>query len=125
MNINIKATAIELTPAIESYAEKKVTPLKKFLPKSEDTYLVRLELARTTGHHKEGPIFRAEVHISHGIDIYAAREAEDLYAAIDLVADEVKREIESRVGKRFKLLRRGQRAFKDAVRGISNRFRRS
>jgi len=125
MNINIKATGIELTPAIEDYADKKILPLEKFLPKPTDAYIMRLELAKTTNHHKEGLIFRAEVQIAHGIDIYAAAEAEDLYAAIDQVADDTEREIKSKRGRRESVLRRGQRALKDAVRGVSNRFRRN
>jgi putative sigma-54 modulation protein len=123
MNINIKATGIELTPAIEDYAQKKVSALDKYL-KNPESHIARVEIGRTTRHHKEGAIFRAEIHISGGIDIYAAREAEDLYAAIDMMEAEAARELQSTKGKRFKLLRRGQKAFKDAVRGIGNKFKR-
>lgn len=123
MNINLKATGIELTPAITEYTEKKVRSLEKFLPQPTDGYIARVEIGKTTQHHKEGPIFRAEVHITGGIDIYAATEAEDLYAAIDLMEADATNELQSVKGKRFHLLRKGQRALKDMMRGFNNRFK--
>lgn len=124
MNINIKATGIELTPAIQDYAEKKVRMLEKYLKNGSDSHIARVEVGKTTRHHKEGFVFRAEIHITGGIDVYAAKEAEDLYAAIDLCEAEAARELQSARGRRFKLLRRGQRAFKNMVRGMSGKFRR-
>lgn len=125
MNINIKATGIDLTPAIQEYAEKKVRSLEKYLHGKEDTHIVRVEIGRTTRHHKEGFIFRAEIHITGGLDVYVEAEAEDLYEAIDIAEAEAARELKSNKGKRFRLLRRGQRTFKEMVRGFGSRFRKS
>jgi len=124
MKINIKATGIELTEAIQEYAEKKVGALEKYFKHSSDSHLVQVELGKTTNHHKEGAIFRAEIHITGGMDVYVASEEEDLYAAIDLMEADAARELQSEKSKRFKLLRRGQRTLKDMVRGIGNKFRR-
>lgn len=53
-----------------------------------------MELAKTTGHHKKGNIFKAEVNIQvPGKLIRASTEEWDLCAAIDKVKDELQREI--------------------------------
>lgn len=125
MNITLKATGIDMTPAISEYAEKKIASLEKFLPGPADTYLVRVEIGKTTHHHREGLVYRAEVHITgNGLDQYTAEEAEDLYAAIDKVEAEAARELQSTRGRKEKLLRRGQRRFKDIIRGFSSGFKR-
>jgi putative sigma-54 modulation protein len=124
MNINFTTKDIELTQAISDYAEKKVLSLEKYLTQPSDTYMALVEVGKTTRHHKEGPVYRAEVHITGGIDVYAEAEAEDLYAAIDLMESNAAKELQSKKGRRFRLLRRGQRAIKESLLGITNRFRR-
>ena len=47
--------------------------------------------------------------------MYAVEEAEDLYAAIDLVEAEITRGILKTKGRHIQLLRRGQRAIKDLM----------
>jgi ribosomal subunit interface protein len=126
MKINLKATGIELTEAITNYAEKKVNALEKYINKPADSYMAHVEVGRTTKHHKEGEIFKAEFHITgSGMDIYAVSEAEDLYAAIDKVEAEAARELQSEKGRNRKLLRRGQRAIKEMIRGFGTKFRRN
>jgi len=123
MNINIKATGIELTPSIREYAEKKVASLDKYINKDADTN-VQIEVGKTTKHHKGGDVFRAEIKVmGAGLDLYAFTEKEDLYAAIDLAKDEVIRELQHSRGKNLKMFRRQQQAIKDALRGLPNRFK--
>ncbi|MBX4200039.1 ribosome-associated translation inhibitor RaiA [Candidatus Parcubacteria bacterium] len=129
MNINIKATGIEMTPAISSYAEKKISSIEKYIEKGKSP-VVQMEVGKNTKHHKEGPFFRAEVKIvGLGKDVYAVCEAEDLYAAIDMVRDEVVQEITRDKSKRLHMMRKGGRMVKDIVRGfpwvrLPKRFRR-
>ena len=116
MKTNIKGTGIELTPAISSYAEKRLSKITKFL---SDDPLVSIKLGKMTQHHKHGEVFRAEIRISgSGQNYYASKEATDLYAAIDEVQGEVMQEITKDKGKRESLMRRGGRAFKDTLRGF-------
>lgn len=123
MNINIKATGIELTPAIREYAEKKVSAIEKYLDAGIDT-TAHVEVGKTTNHHKGGDVFRAEIKINGGgVDLYAVNEKDDLYAAIDLVKDELIRELQHSRGKNMKMFRRQQQAIKDALRGLPNRFK--
>ncbi|MBX4198732.1 ribosome-associated translation inhibitor RaiA [Candidatus Parcubacteria bacterium] len=117
MKTNFKATGIELTPAILDYAEKRFAKIGQYL--EGDNHVMSVELGKTTQHHKQGNVFRAEVRISGGgADFYAARESTDLFASIDEVKDEIISEINKVKGKRRSLMRRGGRAVKDMIRGF-------
>jgi len=95
MKIIIKATGIELTPAIEKYVNEKIGSLEKYLKRlDDDAIIARVEVGKTTEHHNKGKIFRAEVNLSLPCVLLRAEEIhDDLYAAIDLVSDETKRQI--------------------------------
>lgn len=121
MKLNIKATNIELTPAISAYVEKKLSGVAKFLGETDS--VARVEVGKVSQHHKSGDIFKAEVHITGGgADHYAVSEQSDLYAAIDTVKDELARTMSHDKGKRFARARRGARMVKDMMRGF-NPFR--
>ncbi len=123
MNINIKATNIELTPAIKEYVEKKIAFLNKYIEKNTDTD-VQVEVGKTTKHHKSGDFFKAEIKIiGGGLNYYAVSEKDDLYAAIDLAKDEIIHELQHKKGKNMKLFRRQQQALKDTLRGLPDRFK--
>ena len=95
MKITIKATNLELTPAIQEYAEKKVGTLEKFFRANSETILAAIELGVTTNHHKSGDIFRAELNLSDSASseqFYAEAEKDDMYAAIDEMKDKAERE---------------------------------
>lgn len=116
MKINLKGTGIVLTDAITDYATKKIGALEKFVDRKLDGVIFRVEVGKTTKHHKGGDVFKAEVNVvGGGLDIYAVAEAEDLYAAIDLVETDVQRELVQGKTRRLKLLRRGQRAIKNLI----------
>lgn len=116
MNINIKATGIVLTRAISDYVYKKISSVEKYLSKKGPTASAQVEVGKTTKHHKSGDVFKAEVRlVGGGLDMYAVEEAEDLYAAIDLVEAEITRGILKTKGRHIQLLRRGQRAIKDLM----------
>lgn len=118
MNINIKTTTISLTEAISDYVEKRLRPIESFLA-GDTTAQCDIELAKTSNHHKQGDIFKAEVHIiGLNTNIYASVEKEDLYAAIDIVKDEVMRKLISGKDKRRSLIRRGGARVKDMLKGF-------
>lgn len=122
MKINIKATGIELTPAIYDYVNKKISAIEKFA--SNIDAVAQVEVGKSTEHHKSGNIFKAEVHIiGGGLDLYAVSEKTDLYAAIDVVKDEVVQELMHTKTKKETLARRGAQAIKNMMKGI-NLFRR-
>jgi ribosomal subunit interface protein len=66
-----------------------------------------------------GDIFRAEIHIvAKDKNLYASSEQDDLYKAIDVVRDEMLREVRSSKSKGLSLLRRGGARVKNMIRGI-------
>lgn len=118
MKINIKATGMKLTPAISEYVDKKISALDKYTRHPDTVALV--EVGKSTQHHKTGEIFRAEAHIiGAGIDLYAVAEQGDLYAAIDVVKDELKETMLQKKDRRIKLARRGAQAIKNLIKGIN------
>lgn len=120
MNINIKTSNITLTEAITDYTSKRLEAVKQFL-QNDSTVHCEVELGRTTNHHKNGDIFRAEIHITgKDRDLYASAEEADLYRAIDMVRDEILREVRTLKEKKISLLRRGGAKIKNIIKGIRN-----
>lgn len=118
MRINIKATGIELTPAISDYVYKKVSSLEKYF--NNPDAVAQVEVGRITQHHKTGEVFKAEVHvIGAGLDVFAVSEQADLYAAIDLVKDEIVQNALQGKQKKETITRRGARVVKNMIRGIN------
>jgi len=118
MNINIKTLNITLTEAISDYVSKRLEAIQQLL-ESDPAVQCDVELGRTTIHHKNGDIFRAEIHIT-GKDknLYASAEEPDLYKAIDMVRDEMLREVRSNKGRRLSLIRRGGAKIKNLLKGL-------
>lgn len=117
MNISIKSTNIELTPAIKDYTEKRISGITKF--SGQDASAI-IEIGKTTGHHKHGDVFVAEINIttSLGKQFRAVSEKPDLYEAIDDVRNEIVRGISSAKGKKEALWKQGARKIKNMMRGF-------
>ena len=123
MNTNIKVTGIELTPAISDYANKKIVSIEKYLH-NHDNALAMVEIGKITQHHRHGDVFRAEIHITGaGNDLYVAVEKEDLYAAIDLMKDEIIESITKGKDKNQTRSRRGAQVIKYMMKGITSGLR--
>jgi ribosomal subunit interface protein len=90
----LKTTNLELTEAIENYTREKIGMLEKFLKNIELPQSARIEIGKTSDHHKKGKIFFAEVNLElpHRM-LRASVDAEDLYEAIDRVKEALEREI--------------------------------
>lgn len=124
MNINIKATNIELTDALRDYTIKRVEYLSKFIEGSAENAVAAVEIGKTTNHHHAGDIFRAEINLRlNGKTFRSVAEKDDLYVAITEMREEVLREITGKRGKDRTLLKRGGHALKAALRGIGGFFK--
>lgn len=122
MNISVKATNIELTPAISQYVDEKVGSIGKFIDTNDQANArANIEVGKTTKHHHSGEdIFKAELNFSFdGKHFRAVSEQGTLYAAIDDMKDEMIREIKSYKGKQRALFRRGGAAIKNLIKGLS------
>jgi len=120
MAINIKATNMELTSAISDYVTKRIEAIEKFF-KNEEA-IIYAEVGKTTNHHKNGDIFRAEFKVEvSGNEFYAFSEKNDLYQSIDKAKEDVIRQIKNRKDRTQTLFKRGASSVKKMLKGISNR----
>lgn len=114
----IKATNIDLTTAIVSYVESKLSKeiLGKFSGHGK-IFDVNVEIGKTTKHHVNGEIFRAEINVSvKGKVLRAVSDKEDLYSAIDDVHDEIVEVLRDSKERKDALWRRGARKIKEMLR---------
>lgn len=112
---------MELTSAISEYVNKRLAGIEKFVREGEsaDAYI---EVGKTTNHHKQGDVFRAEFNIEiAGNKFYTFSEKEDLYEAIDDAKGEVVRQITSNKDRKQTLFKRGAISVKKMLKGISDR----
>ncbi len=111
---------MELTDAIREYVNKKVSSTEKFVMK--DGAHVNVEVAKTTNHHKQGEVYKAEIEIrSDGNVFFAEAETDDLYKAIDNAREDIVRELTSTKDRNNSLFRRGARSVKKMLKGLSDR----
>ncbi len=96
MQINIKATNLELTPAIREYIKIKIGSLSHFIKRfeSKNEIEVFVEIARTTRHHRSGNVFYAEATLPLGKKVLRAEHSDwDIRVAIDEIKDRLQQEI--------------------------------
>lgn len=96
MNIQITSKNIEMTEAIRSYIEKRIGSLEKFLNTIQEAHV---EIERNQ-HHKKGYVFQIAVNmpLAHGF-VRATDVQEDMYVAIDVVKEELERQLREQKGK--------------------------
>lgn len=108
MQINIKATNIELTQKIKDYVQKKMDMLEKYLG-AVDIIRANFEVEMTSRHHTKGEIYRAEANLIIPGDILRVEKTEkDLFKAIDKVKDHLMRSIRRHKEKMIDRRRRGK-----------------
>ena len=108
---------MELTPAIKDYAEKRISKaIVKYVTDAAD---LSIEVAKTTNHHKNGELFRAEftVHIG-GKSFRAESQQEDLYAALDIATEEMIEELKSFKDKKISFIKRGGAKIKSLIKSF-------
>ena len=100
MEIQITGKGIELTEAIKEYAAKKASALNKFY----NNRITRTEVIAGINHRhsRKGDMFMAEFKLYvPGNTIFASKQEENLYKAIDAVRDYLELEL-----KKYKLKQR-------------------
>ena len=121
MSINIKTTNMELTSAINDYVNRRLVGVEKFIKDGEEM-IAYIEVGKTTNHHKQGDIFRAEFNIEiSGAKFYTFSEKEDLYVAIEDAKEEIVRQIKTNKDRKQTLFKRGAKSIKKMLKGISDR----
>lgn len=91
MNINVKATKIDLSPAIEEAINEKIGGLEKYF---DNIINCDVEVGKTTDHHNKGDIFKAEINLEVPNKILRAEVVtDDLYKSINEARNILKLEI--------------------------------
>ncbi len=116
---NLKVTNFNLTGDIRDYLDKKLEKIGELIEHQQDEVILRVEIGRTSHHHKHGDVFKAEITTyAAGKEHRALSEREDILTAIDEAKDELIRSITHHKKKSETLARKGGRAIKSMIRKI-------
>lgn len=85
MQITISGHHVEVTPALRDYVLTKFDRLQRHFDQITNTDVTLIV-------EKQVQKAEASIHVS-GADIFANAESEDMYAAIDLLADKLDRQL--------------------------------
>ncbi len=118
LSFNIKATNLTLTPELRDFVEHRFTSLAGLIDMSDPTLKVQIEVGRTTRHHAQGLVYRAEFNVRsrRGLSRTVAERA-DLHAAVNDARDELEVSLSRAKGRYRSFVRRSRRAVKDLLRG--------
>lgn len=98
MEIVINGRNVDVTPRLQSYVERKVERLDRYMPNIAE---VRVDLAEERSN-RMGKSQVAQITVRHmrGTILRAEERTSDLFAAVDAVVDKIYRQIERYKGKR-------------------------
>lgn len=118
-NLTIHCKDFDLTDAIKEYAEDKIKMLDKYL-KDDGATTFSLRMGKTTNHHNSGKIYYAELSVAEPHKHYDAKiEADDIYAAIDIVKDEMANNIKNHKDRARTVSRHDAQKFKEKMQSTS------
>lgn len=107
MNVNIKATKVELTSNIKDYIQEKVNMLEKYLGSITATNC-DFEIERAVGNQQNGKIYRAELNLQLPGELLRVEKTEkEILKAIEKVKDHMQRSIKRYKEKRIDRKRKG------------------
>ena len=116
-NLTTFCKDFELTDAIKVYLAEKLSSLDKYLAEDEEAATYNARLGKTSNHHNNGKIYYVEVSIHTPHKNFGARvESEEVYAAIDLIKDELAHNITHYKEKARDVSRREEAKFKQEIR---------
>jgi ribosomal subunit interface protein len=118
MQLTVKGVGLTVTPSLRRHAEEKLKrPLEKLLGALGDSALLELECIHGTRHHKKGIVWRVQGNLTlPGTTLSTHADAEDIHAAIDELADILKRDIKKVKERSRSRLLRGARLAKQQTR---------
>ena len=114
MQISLKGTNLQILESTREYVDRKlVHAVEKIMTDGDSAVVLKIEVEKTTEHHQKGKIFRAEANLSMGKTLLRAEAlGESLNEAIDILENELSREIKHFKGKRRTEMLKGARRVK-------------
>lgn len=120
MRVSIRRKNLEITSPLQVYIQSKLEkPLERILKTmhGSDLPMLQIEVERSTKHHRKGTVYRAEATLSLEKKVFFAEvSSEDIRSAIDLLGEEMEREIQGFKSRKMALLKRGARRAKKDMR---------
>lgn len=122
MRFTITGRHIAITPSTAAYArEKIVRTFEKYFkdPKLSSAITVAIQCSRETRHHRKGNIWKADAAFTlpnQKRPLYAEAVDADIHPAIDILAEEIEREVAKYKGRSRSLMERGARRVKKELR---------
>lgn len=114
MHIDISGQGIELTAALRDRVTSEFARLEKVL---DPVARLTIEIGKTSNHHKQGDVFKAQGKIIEPkAEYFAEIITNDLYSAIDALADELFDQITQSKARHRVLLKKGQSIIKKLLR---------
>lgn len=115
-NLSILCKDFDLTDAIKSYADEKMSALNKYLPDAGTEAVFNLRLGKVSNSQHSGKIFYAEVSIKTPEKNFGALvESDDIYSAIDQLKDDLAHNIAHYKDKSHSKNIRSARKFKEEL----------
>ena len=113
--IQMKLSNTDSSEDYEALLDQKLIPLDKFISEDETDVKCEVELERMTDH-QSGKIFRAEANLYVGGVMYRAEATEEqMEKAIDVMRDELKRELRRASSKQATLNKQGDQEAKEMM----------
>lgn len=119
MKINVTAVNMKLTPDVSAYLDKKLQSIEKILNSHGADAILNVELGKSTMHHQTGDVYEAKAQLrAMGHDHAVEVNASSIFAAIDLLKDDLTSEMTKEKDKQITLVRRGGRAVKGLLQSL-------
>ena len=85
MNLTISGHHMDVTPAIRQHVEEKLASIER-----HGDNITRIDVTLVVERHLHRA--EAQLHVA-GADLFASSESDDMYAAIDSLADKLDRQV--------------------------------
>ena len=85
MNLTVSGHHVDVTPAIRQHVEEKLAPIER-----HGDNITRIDVTLVVERHLHKA--EANLHVA-GADLFASSESDDMYAAIDSLADKLDRQV--------------------------------
>lgn len=116
MKFNLKTSGFRIDDALRAWVDRKIVKTAEKLLEKEERMkpaILDIEIEKETRHHRKGRIWRAEGNLSlPGRLLRAEVSAEDIRSAVDMLEEEISREIKKYKERYVSRLMRGARAAK-------------
>ena len=116
MQTIIKESSLKLALFEEAYLQKKLAAVEKMIDPADTLASAEIEVERTTRHHRQGKIFRAEINLQTALGKFRVEAYGDsVSTALDYMKDEIQVELARKKDKIIMQTRAGGRRAKDLL----------